>query len=219
MDVPPNHYGICSAGNTRAVPRIKADSGRILSALDSKDGFKKWAELLSREIGLCPLFFKAGYPHRVLLVAKAFFRKKLEGDFVPFLGRGMFRHPDTQERRSCAVCGAQKHDGTVQIADHTVNKRRIRSPAKHNSTLRNDDRGRLRFGFERQDDTPAVDLHAAAARRGRQEVGVARKPRRADGGGVAKERIHIRDRAGNAVFHDADRPAVAAALAEIMADP
>ena len=104
MDVPPNHYGICSAGNTRAVPRIKADSGRTLSALDSKDGFKKWAELLSREIGLCPLFFKAGYPHRVLLVAKAFFRKKLEGDFVPFLGRGMFRHPDTQERRSCAVC-------------------------------------------------------------------------------------------------------------------
>lgn len=164
-------------------------------------------------------FFKAGYPHRVLLVAKAFFRKKLEGDFVPFLGRGMFRHPDTQERRSCAVCGAQKHDGTVQIADHTVNKRRIRSPAKHNSTLRNDDRGRLRFGFERQDDTPAVDLHAAAARRGRQEVGVARKPRRADGGGVAKERIHIRDRAGNAVFHDANRPAVAAALAEIVADP
>lgn len=47
MDVPPNHYGICSTGNTRAVPRIKADSGRTLSASDSKDGFKKWAELLS----------------------------------------------------------------------------------------------------------------------------------------------------------------------------
>ena len=62
MDVPPNHYSICSAGNIRAVPRIKADSGRILSALDSKDGFKKWAELLSREIGLCPLFSRRGIP-------------------------------------------------------------------------------------------------------------------------------------------------------------
>lgn len=40
MVVPPNHYGICSTGNTRAVPRIKADSGRILSASDPKDGFK-----------------------------------------------------------------------------------------------------------------------------------------------------------------------------------
>ena len=95
----------------------------------------------------------------------------------------------------------------------------MRSLSQGYHTLRDDNGGRLCLRFERQDNVPAIELYAAAARRGGQKIGVARKPRRADGGRMAEQRVHVRDLTGNAVFHDADRLTVAAALAEIVADP
>ena len=62
MDAPPNHYGICSTGNTRAVPRINADSGRILSALDSKDGFKKMGRASIPRDRALSIFSRRGIP-------------------------------------------------------------------------------------------------------------------------------------------------------------